>query len=53
MHPPFQARLPGAAETSMDQLDDILHQDIDPTETREWIESLNAVISHDGTERAH
>ncbi|MGA0586929.1 pyruvate dehydrogenase (acetyl-transferring), homodimeric type [Dyella sp. KRB-257] len=37
----------------MDQLDDILHQDIDPTETREWIESLNAVISHDGTERAH
>jgi pyruvate dehydrogenase E1 component len=37
----------------MDQLDDILHQDIDPTETQEWVESLNAVISHDGTERAH
>ena len=37
----------------MDQLDDILNQDIDPTETREWIDSLDAVIRHDGTERAH
>ena len=37
----------------MDQLDDILDQDIDPTETKEWVESLTAVISHDGTERAH
>ncbi|MGN2244046.1 pyruvate dehydrogenase (acetyl-transferring), homodimeric type [Frateuria sp. GZRR33] len=37
----------------MDQFDDILNQDIDPTETREWVESLNAVIQHDGTERAH
>ena len=37
----------------MDQLDDILDQDIDPTETREWVDSLDAVISHDGTERAH
>ena len=37
----------------MDQLDDILHQDLDPTETQEWVESLNAVINHDGTERAH
>lgn len=37
----------------MDQLDDILNQDLDPTETREWIDSLNAVINHDGTERAH
>ncbi len=37
----------------MDQLDDILDQDRDPTETREWIESLDAVIQHDGTERAH
>ncbi|MGB5940646.1 MAG: pyruvate dehydrogenase (acetyl-transferring), homodimeric type [Rhodanobacter sp.] len=37
----------------MDQLDDVLNQDLDPTETREWIDSLNAVISHDGTERAH
>ena len=37
----------------MDQLDDILNQDIDPTETGEWIDSLDAVIHHDGTERAH
>jgi pyruvate dehydrogenase E1 component len=37
----------------MDQLADILDQDLDPTETREWIESLSAVIQHDGTERAH
>src|ERR1700744_432679 len=37
----------------MDQIDDILNQDLDPTETREWVESLNAVINHDGTERAH
>ncbi|TAL87189.1 MAG: pyruvate dehydrogenase (acetyl-transferring), homodimeric type [Rhodanobacter sp.] len=37
----------------MDQLDDILDQDLDPTETREWVESLDAVIQHDGTERAH
>ena len=37
----------------MDQIDDILDQDIDPTETREWMDSLNAVMNHDGTERAH
>ena len=37
----------------MDQLDDILHQDIDPTETQEWIDSLRAVLEHDGKERAH
>src|SRR5690625_1141833 len=37
----------------MDQLQDIIDQDLDPTETREWIESLKAVIHADGTERAH
>ena len=37
----------------MDQLDDILDQDIDPTETREWMDSLQSVLNHDGTERAH
>jgi pyruvate dehydrogenase E1 component len=37
----------------MDQLDDILHQDLDPTETQEWVESLSAVIDREGTERAH
>ena len=37
----------------MDQLDDILHQDLDPTETQEWVESLSAVIDREGTGRAH
>jgi pyruvate dehydrogenase E1 component len=27
--------------------------DIDPTETKEWIESLQAVLEQDGSERAH
>ena len=27
--------------------------DIDPIETREWLDSLNAVISKDGSDRAH
>src|SRR6185437_6416394 len=51
---PLQASAPhGAAENlPMDQLDDVLNQDLDPTETREGIDSLSAVISHDGTERA-
>ena len=37
----------------MDQVQDILDQDIDPDESREWIESIDAVIRNDGTERAH
>ncbi|GAP65265.1 pyruvate dehydrogenase subunit E1 [Mizugakiibacter sediminis] len=37
----------------MNQLQDILDQDIDPVETREWTESLQAVIGADGPERAH
>ncbi len=42
----------------MNQLNDVLNQnplnqDLDPLETREWIEALNAVIGADGTERAH
>jgi len=32
---------------------DILHDDPDPTETREWIESVQAVIQHEGADRAH
>lgn len=27
--------------------------DIDPEETREWLEALEAVLEHEGTERAH
>ncbi|MBP6482660.1 MAG: pyruvate dehydrogenase (acetyl-transferring), homodimeric type, partial [Pseudomonadales bacterium] len=34
-------------------LKDLLNQDLDPVETREWIESLTAVIGADGPERAH
>ncbi len=37
----------------MNILKDIIDQDIDPTETREWTDSLGAVINHDGTDRAH
>ncbi|HEX5487988.1 MAG TPA: pyruvate dehydrogenase (acetyl-transferring), homodimeric type [Rhodanobacteraceae bacterium] len=32
---------------------EFLEQDPDPRETREWIESIEAVIDADGTERAH
>jgi pyruvate dehydrogenase E1 component len=42
-----------AAEQAMNWLTDVLHNDPDPTETREWIESLKAVIDHSGAERAH
>jgi len=37
----------------MNMLQDILNQDLDPTETQEWIDALNAVIGADGAERAH
>ncbi len=29
------------------------HNDLDPTETREWVEALQAVLAHEGTERAY
>ena len=31
----------------------ISNNDIDPTETKEWLESLSAVLQNDGSERAH
>ncbi|HET8941724.1 MAG TPA: pyruvate dehydrogenase (acetyl-transferring), homodimeric type [Rudaea sp.] len=37
----------------MNILNDILDQDLDPTETREWTQALDAVIANDGTPRAH
>src|SRR6478736_2616269 len=37
----------------MSWLNDIMDTDADPKETREWIESLKAVLDHDGPERAH
>ena len=33
--------------------DDLKKQDIDPVETQEWKDALEAVIEHDGPERAH
>ena len=37
----------------MNWLNELLQNDPDPTETREWIESLKAVIDADGAGRAH
>jgi pyruvate dehydrogenase E1 component len=37
----------------MNQLQDILDQDLDPVETREWTDSVKAVIEAEGTDRAH
>ncbi len=37
----------------MNWLTDVLENDLDPVETREWIESLKAVLDSDGPERAH
>jgi pyruvate dehydrogenase E1 component len=30
----------------------MLQQDIDPQETREWLEALDAVVEHEGSGRA-
>src|SRR3546814_4403039 len=37
----------------MNWLNEVLNNDPDPAESREWIESLKAVIDHDGPARAH
>jgi len=34
-------------------INDMLHDDPDPTESREWLESISAVIQREGPERAH
>src|SRR5215510_9001691 len=47
------ARAAAVWRDTMNQLNDILDQDLDPSETREWNEALDAVISRDGPERAH
>jgi len=44
---------PPLHETPMNQLNDILDQDLDPRETREWTDALQGVIKADGTDRAH
>src|SRR5690606_40276154 len=42
-----------AAEQAMNWLTDVLHNGPDPTETREWIESLKAVIDLNASSRSH
>ena len=37
----------------MSWIEEAVQQDPDPIETREWIESMQAVIAREGTERAH
>ena len=37
----------------MNPLNEMPNQDPDPAETREWLESIDAVIGAEGTERAH
>ena len=37
----------------MNWLNEMLQNDPDPQESREWVESLKAVIDHDGPGRAH
>lgn len=37
----------------MNWFNEMLENDPDPLESREWIESLKAVIDHDGPQRAH
>jgi pyruvate dehydrogenase E1 component len=37
----------------MNELNEILDSDLDPTETKEWVEALEAVIGVDGADRAH
>ncbi|OGT60231.1 MAG: pyruvate dehydrogenase (acetyl-transferring), homodimeric type [Gammaproteobacteria bacterium RIFCSPHIGHO2_12_FULL_63_22] len=37
----------------MSWLKDVLDNDRDPTETKEWLESLKAVLDNDGADRAH
>ena len=32
---------------------EMMHQDVDPQETQEWLESLESVLEEEGTERAH
>src|SRR5882757_4292426 len=49
--PRFFPRIPAAIskpEVAMDRL-----QDIDPLETREWVDSLESVLEIEGPERAH
>ncbi|TAK39057.1 MAG: pyruvate dehydrogenase (acetyl-transferring), homodimeric type [Lysobacteraceae bacterium] len=37
----------------MNQINELLREDPDPTETQEWLESIEGVLAHDGPARAH
>ena len=37
----------------MDPINDLLQQDPDPSETREWVESIEAILERGGPPRAH
>ena len=32
---------------------DMMHPDVDPQETQEWLDSLETVLQEEGVERAH
>ena len=32
---------------------EMMHQDVDPQETQEWLDSLESVLEEEGVERAH
>ncbi|WP_412971366.1 pyruvate dehydrogenase (acetyl-transferring), homodimeric type [Glaciecola sp. MF2-115] len=32
---------------------DVMHPDVDPTETQEWLDALEAVLAEEGVDRAH
>jgi len=34
-------------------MSDMMHQDVDPQETKEWIDALESVLEEEGVERAH
>jgi pyruvate dehydrogenase E1 component len=46
-------RLPQDQSAPMNQNADPSRNDLDPTETREWLDAIQAVIGADGPERAH
>ena len=37
----------------MNELNELLRDDPDPIETREWVESIQAVLEREGADRAH
>src|SRR3546814_9847594 len=50
---PVRGQRAPAERAPMNWLNEVLNNDPDPAESQEWIESLKAVIDHDGPARAH